>query len=634
MPKQVKQEFPDVVGQIFQVKDMTGGVNQRPTPTNIKPEQSLFLQNTFISNVGEIGVYPGWLSFSSSSLGNRRAQGGKRIYLAASTFTLFADNGNIYKPTDSSPSAFGSAVSTGWNTGNAIDFVYDRYQVAVFDGANVPKKSLDGTTWTQLGITAPAALGLAASAGGSLVNGDVYEVTATYLNDTAAVNQESNESTVSTVTPSGGNLTITVTLVASADPQVTKIRIYARDLTAGEASRRLVTTVNNANGSTTITANTWQSGAVPPGIGMASVALPMKHGVVWKNRWWGADATVTNRLRFSQVFANNQWPDTFYVDIPFERGEGIQGEIPYGDILVVMGYTKFYLILGQTSLDFEVRPALGSQTGAVGFRAIEVLENAIVHAGAPGVFLYTGAQDELLSYTIDPAWRNMMGNTTSAELALLPITYHKLTKELRVAVPTVYPVGGRGEWVLDLNRTHNPGGEEQQHAWFSTDRTIGGYIQFDGQEPNSNNYGRIFSWSPTIAKLFEERVGQTADGSDLTWQYQGSMLPFGLRVGRVIDSYLEFLPSSQTSFQASLVVDGKTYSQNASIVGTTSLYGVAHYGVDRYGGGSTRLMLPLMWPLEAEGHSAQLRLKYIGKGSPKFYTYGHNVFQEPLPRGF
>lgn len=631
--RQKKQSFDDISGPIFQVKDLTAGVNLRPTPTTIKPNQSLFLQNTLIANVGELGVYPGWRAFSASSLGARRAQGGKRIYLKNTAFTLVGDNGNVYVPSDTT-GAFGSAASTGWNTTNAIDFPNDRDQVAIFDGATVPKKSLDGVTWTQLGITAPAAPAVAIAAGGALVNGDVYEVTTTYYNSNIA--QESNESAIATATPAAANLTINVTPTASTDPQVTNIRIYMRDRTAGEASRRLVVTVANATAATAITANTWTAGAVPPAVGMASVALPMKHGVVWKNRWWGVDGTVTNRLRFSQVFANNQWPDTFYVDIPFERGEGIQGEIPFGDILVVFGYTKFYLILGQTSLDFEVRPALGAQTGALGYRCVDVLENSIVHVGAPGVYLYNGATDQLLSYPIDPAWQTMMGSTTATELALLPIAYHKLRKELRVAVPTVYPTGLRGEWVLDLNRTNAPTqqGETNDHAWFATDRTIGGYIQWDGQEASSNNYGRMFSWSPTAVQLFEERVGTSANGTDMTMQYQGYMLPLGIQFGRIIETYFEYKPDTQSSLSVSLVVDGKTYTQAASIVGvSTSVYGTAKYGTATYGGGATRTTMPLVWPLDADGHSAQIRLTYKGQGSPKFYTYGHNIIEEPLPRG-
>lgn len=637
MPRQAaaKQTF---VGQIVQVKDLTAGVNLRPSPTNVNPDQSALLLNTLIASKGELGIYPGWKAFSASSIATRRSQGGKRIYLKNSvTFSIAADNGNIYSPNDAT-GAFGSTISTGWNSSNPIDFPNDRDQVAIFDGATVPQKSLDGVTWTQLGITAPAAPAVVAASGGSLVSGDTYEVTCTYYNNVLL--QESNESLVSTVVPSGGNLTINVTRVASADAQVGNILIYARDLTAGEATRRLVTTAANTNGTTAITSDNWSNGHPPPAIGLASVALAMSFGVIWKNRWWGRDAVVKNRIRFSQVFANNQWPDNFFVDIPFERGEDILGMIPLGDVLVVFGYTRFYLILGQTSLDFEVRPALGAQTGCFGFRAVDVMENSIVHGGAPGVYVYNGATDTLLTFPIDPAWQYMMGATTATELAVLPITYHKLRKELRVAVPNVFPLGIRGEWILDLNRTNVPVPPTQvpnSQAWFATDRTIGGYIQWDGNEPNSSNQGRIFSWSPTVVQWFEERTGTSANGSDLTMQYFGYMLPFGIQFGRVIDTYLEYQPSgSQTTFAADLSIDGNLQgSQSLNIAGmSTSKYGMGVYGVSKYGGGVNRAMLPIIWPLTAEGHAAQLRVTYVGQGIPKLFTYGHNVIEEDLPRGF
>ena len=69
---------------------------------------------------------------------------------------------------DGTPSYDASWLTTnGWSTSNAIDFPNDRDQVAIFDGTNVPFKSQDGVTWTQLGITAPAAPALSAVAGGS-----------------------------------------------------------------------------------------------------------------------------------------------------------------------------------------------------------------------------------------------------------------------------------------------------------------------------------------------------------------------------------------------------------------------------------------------------------------------------------
>lgn len=611
---------------IAQVKDLTGGVNLRPAVTNIKPEQARRLLNTLISSVGELAAYLGFESFSTTSLGSRRAQGGKRIYLADSIFTLAADNGSVYKPTDAG--VWGSAVIGSLNATNPVDFVYDRDIVAFFDGEHAPYKSADGTTWSSLGIGPPAsAPTLAAVAGGSLADTNVYEVGYAYGDTTLGhIGNISATATQAAATP---NLTVRVSVTASADAQVNRIYVYVRNVTAGETVLRLYDNYTNTTTTHDVTSNLWDDQDEAPTD--HDVALPMKFGCVWKNRWWGADATVGNRLRFSQIFQNQSWPDTFYVDIPFERGEDITCIIPLGDVLIIFGFTKFYLIIGQTSLDFEVRPALGGQTGAFGFRCADVVENGVIHGGAPGVYLFNGASDELLSYPIDPAWRDYVSGTAASILALTPITYHKFSKEVRVGVTRLYPTGTTGEWIMDLNRSNiGEGGP----VWFSTDRNIGGYIQWDGNEANAGSQGRIFSWSTTVAKLFEERVGTSRDGSDLSVEYDGYTLPFSLQMARLFNTYIEYQPC-----EGNLTVDLKVDevlmgSQTFSLgVSNDARYGIAVYGTDTYAGSAGRLIKNVWWPLASEGRTAQLLFRYTGQGDFKLFSYGHNINVEPVPRG-
>ena len=559
----------------------------------------------------------------------RRVAGG--FYLSDTTpFTLAADNGSVYKPSDAG--VWGSAVLTGRNGSNAIDFVYDQDIVAVFDGANIPKKSTDGSTWTQLGIDAPAsAPSASAASGGSLVASDEYEVAYAYYN--SDLNQVGNICTVASVTPSGSNLSIDVPVTASGDAQVTNIKVYARDVTAGETVLRLYDTYDNTSTTRTITSNNWDGQDEAPTDHNVSEALSF--GVVWKNRWWGRDATVKNRLRFSQIFLNMAWPATFFVDIPFEHGEDISLIVPLGDVMIIFGTTTFYLIIGQTSLDFEVRPALGAQAGAFGFQAGCVIESGVAHASATGCYLYNGASDELLSYLITPAWHSFVGASSLSELELLSIVYHQAYKELRIAVPSLYPTGGRGEWILDLNRTNSPNAQGGQTGptWFATTRTVGGYIPWDGPEPTAGDQGRLFSWSPTIVKIYEERTGTSADGSDITMEYDGYTLPFGLQVARIVDSYIEYEPSDGT-LTLDLKVDGQRMGTQDVDLGTDlAKYGTAVYGTAVYGGGADRKMLPITWPLEAEGRTVQLLVKYVGQGAFKLYTYGHNATKEDIPRG-
>lgn len=617
-----KPKVGTTLGPIVQVRDLTAGVNLRPSPTNVQPNQARRLLNTLISNPGELGVYPGYAAHMTS-LGARRIQGGRRIYLDAATFTLIADNGSIYAVSDAGSS--GAAVLSGLSAANPIDFVYDRDIVAVFDGSNVPKKSASSSGFTQLGITAPLAPSLSAVAGGSLVSGDTYEVSYAYYD--SSLNHISNSTATATQAASGANLTVRAAVTASADTQVTGIKVYVRDVTAGESVRRLQGSYANSTTNIDITTNNWDGQDEAPTD--HNVAEAMSFGCVWKNRWWGRDAIVKNRLRFSQIFQPQSWPTDFYVDIPFIRGEDITGILPLGDTLIVCGYTTFYVIFGQTSLDFEVRPALGAQTGTFGPRSLALVENGIVHVGPPGVYLYNGASDELLSYPIEPAWRDAVGNSSSAALALLPVVYHAITKELRIAVPRLYPDSTPGEWILDLNRGRQ---SDTGPAWFATNRSIGGYIHWDGEEGTAGSNGRIFSWAIDTASLWEERTTTSANGSDITARYEGYMLPFGLQVARVIDTYVEYQPADGTLF-ADLKVDGRMMGSQTFDLGTgLAVVGTAIVGTSVIAGADRRV-IPVTWPLDAEGRAAQLFLTYVGQGNPKLYTYGHNAMVEDIPRG-
>ena len=100
---------------------------------------------------------------------------------------------------------WGAAVLSGLHATNDIFFPYDRDMVAVLDGSNVPKKSTNGTTWTQVGITAPSVAPTASAvAGGSLTDASTYEFSYTYVD--TALGAESNASTTVQQAVAGANL--------------------------------------------------------------------------------------------------------------------------------------------------------------------------------------------------------------------------------------------------------------------------------------------------------------------------------------------------------------------------------------------------------------------------------------------
>lgn len=617
--------FPDP--ELLTVSDLSAGIDLRTSPSLMKPNRARRLKNWSLQEPGALVVYPGWETFSTTSLGSSRPQGGQRVYLSDATFLLGGYNGSVYKPTDAG--VWGASVLSGLNSSNDLFFPHDRDLVAVFDGANVPKKSTDGSTWTQMGIDAPSGAPTASAvAGGSLTSGNTYEFS--YSGQDDELVYEGNESATVQQAVSAGNLAVRLSLPRLTDAQVDTLVIYGRDVTSGESVRRRIGTVANPGaGSATydVTANTWSLNT--EALTDHNVPPSLDFGVVWKNRWWARDTAVQNRLRFTQIFESQAWPTLYYIDIPFERGDSIAAIVPSGDTLVVFGYaSKPYLVIGQTSLDFEVRPSAQAEAGALGPRAVCTVENGIIHAAAEGVYIFDGATDRLLSYDIDPGWRDLVGLASASDLARIPLVYHRTRKEVRIAVPRLYPYGTAGEWILDLNRTRL----QETPAWTTTDRTIGGYIHWDGKESTTGNRGRLVSWGNTTGQLFEEAIGTTADGADVVADYEGPAFVSVLMMTRYLELYGEYEPNPGTLALESLS-DGISVLSASLSVGT----GLAVYGTDTYGdgvyAGAGRKPFVFPFPVEAEGRSLVQRATYTGQASFRWFSYAIAHLAEDLPRG-
>jgi hypothetical protein len=615
----------DFQPELLRVDDLSAGIDLRRSPSLLKPNRARRLRNFSLQEPGALLVYPGWRTHSTASLGAGRCQGGQRVYLSGSTFTLAAFGGSVYKPSDAG--VWNAAVLAGLHASNEIYFPYDRDLVAVFDGSSVPKKSTDGTTWTQMGITAPTVAPTASAvAGGSLTNGNTYELSYTYTS--SALGTESNASATVQQAVAAGNLTVRGSVTASADPQVDGINVYLRDVTGGETVRRKYASYANATTTHDVTSNTWSSAVEEPNDHDVPPALAF--GVLWKNRWWARHATVKNRLHFTQIFESQSWPTLYYIDIPFERGDDISAIIAFGDTLVVFGQaSKPFLIIGQTSLDFEVRPSVVAEAGAFGPRAVELIENGIVHAVAEGVYIFDGASDRLLSDDIDPGWRDLVNNSAVvADLHRMAVTYHRARKEIRVAVPRLFPYGTAGEWILDLHRTRL----QDTAAWTSTDRTIGGYIHWDGNEATAGDRGRLLSWSDTVGKLYEEAYGTSADGGTLASDYEGPTFVTGLNTTQFTAIYGEVQPSTGT-FGLEIRVDGSSVSTPSIDLGSgLPYYGVASYGVEFYGGKERKAFVKDL-PLAAEGRSITVKATYVGTDSFRWFNYAFSHIREALPRG-
>jgi hypothetical protein len=619
--------------QLLPVADLSGGVDLRSAQTLLPPNKARTLVNWSLEQPGALKVRPGYVRFSTTSLGASRIQGGARIYLntaipsANSTaFTLVGWNGGVYVQGDAGTWT-GSDLNT-LSTSAVVWFAHDRNLAAVFDGVHAPYKSTNGTNWQTMGLPGPSAGPTLSSAGSGSLSSAEFEIGFTYKDRDLAV-ESNGPAAGSTITLSSTGA-INVVVPNSTHPSVDAIVVYARNKTSGETVRRKASSQaqsGGVNSTILLTSSNWSTNDEEPTD--HTVPPVLSFGVVWKNRWWARSATVTNRIHFTQLFQPQSWPALFYLDIPFEEGDEIRALVPLGDALIVFGTTKIFIIIGQTSLDFDVRPTLDSLEGAFGPRAVAVVENGVVHAGATGAYIFDGTSDRLLSYDLDPpGWQDVVKNSAISDLKAMAMVYDGRRKELRVSVPRRYPSATWGEWILDLNRS-----QAGQEAWTSTDRAIGGYIHWDGPEAAASDRGRLFSWDVTNAWLFEENTGMTANSSNLVAEYEGAGLTLGTRRGRWIDVRGEYEPNAGT-FSVETLIDGASQGSKTIVIGATlSRYGSGTYGTSRYGGLSRRQFV-VMLPLTAEGRTYVQKALYTGQQSFTWYGYTPGLVPEARSRDF
>lgn len=620
------------VYQTIPVEDLTGGLDLRRSPTLLASHRARVLRNWSLEEPGALVVRPGYQAFTTNSLGGASVQGGARIYLASTIVTLLAWEGGVYTVADAGGAQSTTAVLTGLSTANRLYFTHDRDLVAVFDGSTtVPQKSTNGTAWTLFGIR-PSTLGstLASASSGSLLANE-FEVSFAYKDRGLA--HYGNVSTRNSTITLGATGAITVQVPNSTDAQVDAIAIYARNKTAGETVLRKVSSAaqSTGTGSTyTITSSAWTSNDEAPTD--HDVAPGLAFGRVWKNRWWARDVAAPNRLRFSQIFQPQSWPALFYIDIPFERGDTITALEPLGDTLVVFGQSKVYLIIGQTSLDFEVRPSGGALAGALGPKATTVIEQGVLHAAAEGVFMFDGAADRYLSHDLsgeNVGWDDLISRAPSSAVGEIALSYHFPRKEVRIAVPRLYPYATRGEWILDLDRTRTA----KESAWTQTDRDVGGYISWDGPETVTGQRGRLFTWPSTGGQLFEESTGTSANSSNLVAEYEGPTFALGLHRARIVDLHGEYEPHAGTLSAEAITDQVSQGTIPLSIGAGLAIYGTSVYGTATYGGIGRRKFHTFL-PLGAEGRSVTLKLTYTGTERYKQFTYALGVIPESSPRQF
>jgi len=183
--------------------------------------------------------------------------------------------------------------------------------------------------------------------------------------------------------------------------------------------------------------------------------------------------------------------------------------------------------------------------------------------------------------------------------------------------------------VLDLNRTR----ESKEPAWADTTRPIGGYINWNGDEPVAGDRGKVLSWSPTEGRLWQEGVGATANSSAMTAEFEGPAFSLGLTRARFVDLHAEVEPHGG-AFSVEVVTDGISRGSLGLSIGVgAAVYGTAVYGTATYAGaGRAKCFTEL--PLAADGRSVVVRGSYSGTERFAWFGYAVGLVPERQPRSW
>ena len=187
-----------------------------------------------------------------------------------------------------------------------VDYLEFQETLYYSDGTGKPQKTDDGTTFYNLGIEWPEnAPGTADNGSGSLSG--TYQYCYTYYND-----NDGTESAQSVYSDEETFIGFQVTVEASADPQVTNIRLYR--LGGALSSMTLVTTLTNTNQTYTdivadvdiagnVVLDAYNNQPAPTGLTHLIEANAMLFG------------SIGAKLYYSEIAEPNYWSTFNFIDV-------------------------------------------------------------------------------------------------------------------------------------------------------------------------------------------------------------------------------------------------------------------------------------------------------------------------------
>jgi len=273
-----------------------------------------------------------------------------------------------------------------WISSNSYkDYVEFQEKLYYSDGVSIPQKSINGTVYQNLGIKKPSNKPTITFNSGTTPFTGTYQYCYTYYN---SIDGTESQPSAFSLELSGAGLSINVTVIASTDSQVDKIRVYR--LGNNISLMSLVASISNISQTyidiwpdTSIDGSildSYNNGQAPVGLNYLTEANAMLFGAV-KDKLW-----------YSEVAYVNSWNDFNYIDFDSEI-TGI-GNTQNG--LLVFTKYKTYIVTGNSPSTLS-KYLLDGKQGCISHKSIAFAKNTLVWASSDGICASSGGVIEVIS---------------------------------------------------------------------------------------------------------------------------------------------------------------------------------------------------------------------------------------------
>lgn len=267
------------------------------------------------------------------------------------------------------------------NSDEDRDYVEFQNKLYYSNGVDIPQKSSDGLTWFNLGILKPAtAPGVTLGTTGLLEG--TFRYCYTYYNSIDGTESQPSDYSTEVITTLNK---VSVTVVASTDLQVDKIRLYRIGgsysvmMLVQEVANTSATLEDNSISPSDVLTSTLY-GRAPEGLNYLTLANTMFFGA------------KEDKLYFSEIAFVNSWSPYYFID--FDANITGIGATQNG--LLVFTEYKTYIVTGTTPSTLS-KYLLNDEIGCILHKSIRFINNTLLWYSYEGICASSGTEIKSLS---------------------------------------------------------------------------------------------------------------------------------------------------------------------------------------------------------------------------------------------